>query len=185
MVLVPSDAPRGEGGTEAGPVRGVFAGEGDALVSSGGGIGLVILTADCASVALGSPEGVLGAVHAGWRGLVDGVVERAVEAMGTLGATEVVGAVGPCIHPGCYEFSEPDLARVAARLGEGVRSRTASGRPALDVPAAVSAALSAAAVREQGGVDACTGCAGGYFSHRARGDRGRQALLVWSSAVGR
>jgi copper oxidase (laccase) domain-containing protein len=173
------------GGTETGLVRGVFAGEGDALVSSGGGIGLVILTADCASVALGSPEGVLGAVHAGWRGLVDGVVERSVEAMGALGATEVVGAVGPCIHPGCYEFSESDLARVAARLGEGIRSRTVSGRPALDIPAAVSAALTAAGVREQGGVDACTGCAGGYFSHRARGDRGRQALLVWSSAVDR
>jgi copper oxidase (laccase) domain-containing protein len=162
VVVVPSEAPRGAGGTESGRVRAVLAGYGDALVSSGGRIGLVILTADCASVALGSPEGVLGAVHAGWRGLADGVVEQAVETMGTLGATEVVGAVGPCIHPGCYEFSESDLDRVAARLGDGARSRTASGRP-----------------------DACTGCAGGYFSHRARGDGGRQALLVWTSAVDR
>ncbi len=185
VVVVPSEAPRGAGGTESGRARAVLAGHGDALVSSGGRIGLVILTADCASVALGSPEGVLGAVHAGWRGLADGVVEQAVETMGTLGATEVVGAVGPCIHPGCYEFSESDLDRVAARLGDGARSRTASGRPALDIPAAVSAALRAAGVTELGGVDACTGCAGGYFSHRARGDGGRQALLVWTSAVDR
>jgi copper oxidase (laccase) domain-containing protein len=113
---------------------------------------------------------------------VDGVVERAVDAMRTLGASDVVAAVGPCIHPGCYEFSDPDLARVAARLGDGVRGRTVSGRPALDLPAAVSTALVTAGVREETGIDACTGCGGGYFSHRARADRGRQAMLVWSSA---
>ncbi|MGA3147947.1 MAG: polyphenol oxidase family protein [Acidimicrobiales bacterium] len=164
-------------------VTAVFAGPGDALVSDSPECALVVLTADCASIALGSGEGVFGVVHAGWRGLAGGVVERTVAAMRAMGATRVVGAVGPCIHAGCYEFSEGDLARVAAVRGHGVRSLTASGRPALDVPAAVSSALAASGADQVVGVDACTACGSGYFSHRARGDGGRQALVVWSDAV--
>jgi len=156
------------------------AGSGDALVSSAPAVAVAVLTADCAAIALGSPEGVFAAVHAGWRGLVGGVVEAAVGAMRGLGATVVVGALGPCIHPGCYEFSEDDLATVAGVYGERVRGRTGGGRPALDVPATVSAALAAGGAAEAPGIDACTACTGGYFSHRARAERGRQALIVWS-----
>jgi hypothetical protein len=158
----------------------VFAGPGDALVADRPGVAVTVLTADCASIALGSEEGIFGAVHAGWRGLAAGVVEAAVTAMRSLGATGVVGALGPCIHPACYEFSSEDLADVAGALGDGVRGLTSEGRPALDVPAAVSAALAASGVDEVAGVEACTACAGGYFSHRARGDPGRLALVVWS-----
>jgi YfiH family protein len=166
------------------PVRAVAAGTGDALVSDAPTVALAVLTADCAPIALGSPEGVFAAVHAGWRGLVAGVVEQAAAAMRLLGATEVVGAIGPCIHPECYEFSQSDLDQVAARYGEVVRGRASSGRPALDLPMAVSAALAGAGVRQVKGVSACTACAGGYFSHRARHDRGRQALVVWSAGPG-
>jgi copper oxidase (laccase) domain-containing protein len=162
----------------------VCAGPGDGLVSAVRGSALAVLTADCASLALGSEEGIFAAVHAGWRGLVAGVVEATVDAMTAMGASEVVGALGPCIHPECYEFSEADLATVAASYGDSVRGRTSAGRPALALPAAVSAALAAAGAREVGGVDACTACGGGYFSHRARGDTGRQALAVWSTDRG-
>lgn len=159
----------------------VLAGPGDVLVSAVASVCLTVLTADCASLALGSAEGVFGAVHAGWRGLAGGVVEAAVGAMRSMGATEVVGALGPCIHPECYEFSDDDLATVAATYGDGVRSRTSGGRPALDLPFTVSAALAACGAEETAGVEACTACSGGYFSHRARGDLGRQALLVWNA----
>ena len=166
------------------PVTARPSGEGDALVAVPGIVGVAVLTADCASIALGSRQGVFGAVHAGWRGLMDGVVERTIATMEALGATDVVGALGPCIHPECYEFSDHDLDRVAARYGEGVRGRTSSGGPALDLPAAVSAALSAGGARRHPGVAACTGCSRGYFSHRARGDAGRQALVVWWAGEG-
>ncbi len=171
-------------GRRSGPhgVGAVWAGPGDGLVSVAPTASLAVLTADCASIALGSEQGVFGAVHAGWRGLAAGVVEATVEAMRARGAQAIVGALGPCIHPWCYQFSDPDLGRVAARYGDGVRGRTSEGRPALDIPAAVSAALAASAVAQVAGVDACTACAGGYFSHRARADRGRQALVVWSTA---
>jgi YfiH family protein len=161
----------------------VAEGPGDALVSASPAVALAVLTADCASVALGSPEGVFGAVHAGWRGLAGGVVQQAVAAMRSLGATQVVGALGPCIHPECYEFSEDDLDAVCAAVGETARGHTTDGRPALDVPAAVAAALASSGATEVVGDSACTACGGGYFSHRRRGDTGRQALLVWTGAA--
>ena len=79
--------------------------------------------------------------HAGWRGLMAGVIPRTVDRMRALGAGEITAALGPCIHAECYEFSPDDLDTVAARLGDGVRSLTRGGAPALDVPAAVRAAL--------------------------------------------
>ncbi len=159
-------------------------GPGDAMVSSAPSVALAVLTADCASVALGSREGVFAAVHAGWRGLVEGVVAGAVTAMRALGATDVVGMLGPCIHAECYEFSPADLDSVCAVVGDGARGQTAAGRPALDLPAAVSSTLAASGVTERPGPDMCTACGGGYFSHRARQDPGRQALLVWSAPAG-
>jgi polyphenol oxidase len=171
-------------GSGAPAVTGVIAGIGDALVGVGPGSAVAVLTADCGSIALGSAEGVFAAVHAGWRGLTGGVVEAAVAAMRDEGATAVTGALGPCIHPECYEFSPDDLDQMAAVYGDGVRGRTATGRPALDLPAAVSAALVAAGAAEVPGTVACTACGGGYFSHRARADRGRQALVVWSTGRG-
>jgi copper oxidase (laccase) domain-containing protein len=156
--------------------------EGDGMVSASPSAGLAILTADCASIALGSEEGVFAAVHAGWRGLLGGVIEVATVAMRDLGATVVHGALGPTIHAECYEFSEDDLASVAARYGDGIRSVTSGGRPALDVPAAVAAAFDGANVCPVPGIDACTSCSDRYFSHRGRRDDGRQALVVWSMA---
>jgi polyphenol oxidase len=159
-------------------------GRADALVTSASSSALAILVADCAPIALASPEGVFGAVHAGWRGIAAEVVEHAVRAMREQGASTVTAVRGPCIRACCYQFSDEDLERVAAVRGPSVRGRTAAGAPALDLPAAVSAALAAAEVTEGAGVDRCTACGGGYFSHRARGDTGRQALFVWRSAEG-
>jgi polyphenol oxidase len=152
------------------------------LVSVSPSVGLVVLTADCASIALGSDEGVFAAVHAGWRGLREGVVEAAAAAMRGLGATTVRGAVGPTIHAECYPFSAVDLDSVASRYGDGVRSVTATGHAALDLPATVAAAFQAAGVEAVPGVDVCTSCDERYFSHRGRAEVERQALLVWSTA---
>lgn len=151
----------------------------DAAVSASPDVALAVLTADCAPVALASPEGVLGAVHAGWRGLMAGVLERSVESMRALGATDIGAVLGPCIHPECYEFSEADLERVAARLGDGVRSHTATGAPALDLRAGVRSCLAATGVTALADLGCCTACSPDHYSHRARGDRQRQGLVVW------
>ncbi|TML92522.1 MAG: polyphenol oxidase family protein [Actinobacteria bacterium] len=151
----------------------------DAAVTDRSGCALAVLTADCAPVALLGSNGVVGVAHAGWRGLVAGVLERAVEVMRAAGAGDVHALLGPCIRPGCYEFGADDLAQVARRLGDGVRGTTSTGAPALDVPAAVRAALGRVGVVDVGDVGICTACSPAHFSHRARRELGRQALVVW------
>lgn len=154
--------------------------EGDALVTAHPEAALAVVTADCAAVALASPEGVVAAAHAGWSGLEAGVLPRTVEAMRALGAITVEAALGPCIHAECYEFGPSDLDRLADRLGPSVRGVTAGGAPALDLPAAVGAALAEAGAELVHDENVCTACAAGtYFSHRARHERERQALVVW------
>ena len=168
------------GGRGRGVVRGD---EGDALVTAEPDVPLAVLTADCAPVALASPEGVVAAVHAGWAGVMAGVVERTVAVMRGLGATDVQGALGPCIRPECYEFGEAELERVVGALGPSVRGATASGAPALDLPAAVRAALASAGAELVADEGVCTACAADrYYSHRARFEPERQAMVVWRAA---
>jgi YfiH family protein len=80
--------------------------EGDAVVSATPGVICGVLTADCAPVLLADAEaGVVGAVHAGWKGALGGVVGSAVTAMEALGARRgrMVAVVGPCIAQASYE----------------------------------------------------------------------------------
>ena len=161
------------------PAEGVDA---DALVAGPGvpGAGaLAVFSADCPCIALASPEGVAGAVHAGWRGLAAGVVGAAVEEMRRLGAGSVTAALGPCIHAECYEFGPADLATVARAVGGPVEGRTSAGGLALDLPRAVTLALEGAGARLVHDVDVCTACSPGHFSHRSRAEVERQALVVW------
>jgi purine-nucleoside/S-methyl-5'-thioadenosine phosphorylase / adenosine deaminase len=151
----------------------------DAAATAEVGCVLAVLAADCAPVALASPEGVIAAVHAGWRGLAAGVVAQAVSTVRRLGGSEVEAILGPCIHPECYQFGSAELDVVSARLGPAVRATTRAGSPALDVPAAVRSALGGAGVTRVGDVEVCTACSDEYFSWRARGELARQALVVW------
>ncbi len=131
-----------------------------------------------------SPAVVLSrVVHAGWRGLLAGVIGAAVHALREVGSTEVRAVLGPCIHPGAYEFGEVDLDRISAVLGPAVRSATDDGRPALDMPAAVAASLAAHDVPLVATVGGCTAAdADRRWSHRARREPQRQAMVAWRSA---
>jgi YfiH family protein len=151
--------------------------EADAVLTSCAGLPLAVLTADCAPVVLAS-DTAAGAVHAGWPGLLASVIEAAVDRLRALGTGPIRAAVGPCIHPAHYEFGRDDLDCVVARLGPTVESRTADGRPALDVPAGVRAALERAGVEQLDDVDVCTAASPDHFSHRRDGATGRQALVV-------
>ena len=151
--------------------------EADAAVTVRADRPLCVLTADCAPVALVA-GGAVGAVHAGWRGLRDGVVEAAVGALLELARPPVAAVVGPCIHAERYAFGADDLKVLAAQLGPEVRARTADGRPALDLRAGVRTALTRAGVTDVTDVDVCTAASADHFSFRQEGDTGRQALLV-------
>lgn len=153
--------------------------EADAIATAAASVPVAVLGADCALVALASPQGPVAVAHAGWRGALSGVLERTVEAMRALGAVEVLAVLGPCIHPECYEFGEEELELVAERFGGGVRSVAASGRPALDLPLVVERSLASVGVAPPERRYGCTACGGPWYSHRARGERARHALALW------
>jgi polyphenol oxidase len=152
-------------------------GDADVLVTAATDISLVVLVADCAPVALVAGDTVA-AVHCGWRGLLAGVVQAAVEAVHTRGREPVRAVIGPCISAAHYEFGASELELVTRRLGPAVRARTDNGAPALDLRAGVQAALAAAGVVERTDVDVCTYESPDHFSHRRDGVTGRQGLLV-------
>ena len=80
--------------------------EGDSMVTSKEGICLGILTADCAPILFGDFEKkIIGAAHAGWKGLYGGIVENTLENMVQIGAKikNICVAIGPCIQKNNYE----------------------------------------------------------------------------------
>jgi YfiH family protein len=154
--------------------------EGDGLVCADAGVVLAVQTADCVPVTFSSPEGVIGVAHAGWRGIEAGVLQATVAAMDEAGASAIRARVGPCIHAECYEFGAADLDRLVASLGPHVERRTTAGTRALDTVGAVCVVLDRVGVEVAGISTSCTACEpGAWYSHRARGESGRMATIVW------
>ncbi len=148
----------------------------DGLITTEPGCPIAVTTADCAPVVLVAQRGVA-VLHAGWRGLVDGIVESAGARLVELAGTPIEALVGPCIHPNHYEFGSDELAAVAERFGDDVRGLTAWGTTALDMPTAVARACQAAGWRVTD-IGACTS-GDAYFSHRTRGDEARLTTVAW------
>ncbi len=123
----------------------------DALVSASADVVLTIRTADCVPILLVAPVArAVAAVHAGWRGLLAGVVERSVTALADgYGARPdtVQAAVGPAICGTCYEFGAEHQREFVARYGveaeAGWRPGT-SGHGYLDVRRLATIALARA-----------------------------------------
>lgn len=150
----------------------------DAAVTAAPGCVLAVRAADCAPVVLVGERSV-GVVHAGWRGLMAGVVEQAHAAMRDLGDPPRAAHIGPCIRVGCYEFDGPELDEVVARFGPTARGTATWGAPAMDLPAVVHAALGEVGVVEVHDTSGCTACDTRWYSHRARGDLERFATVAW------
>jgi YfiH family protein len=101
----------------------------DAIVSDDPSRVLAIRVADCTPVLLASGDGrVVGAVHAGWRGVVAGVLPAAVRAMRSLGAAEIRGAVGPCIGVEHFEVGPEVAAEFESSFGADAASIVRPGR---------------------------------------------------------
>ncbi len=155
----------------------------DAAVTEVPGAVLSVWVGDCAPMVLvGERDGVavLAALHAGWRGALDGIVAATVSAMR---ARDVTAVLGPCIHGCCNEFGADLLDEFERRFGPAVRTTTSWGTPSLHLPAVVAAAcdeLGVALVDRS----VCTRCdPSRWFSHR-RGDLGRQVVAACLMAAG-
>ena len=148
---------------------------GDGLWTDEPDLPILAMSADCLPIALARVNGdapAVAVVHAGWRGLLEGVVESAVTA---LGGGALAAAVGPAIGPCCYEVREDVAGPFRARFGREIVER---GR--LDLWRAAEQALEDAGVAEVHRFDLCTACHPElFFSHRRDGKpRGVQGVLA-------
>jgi YfiH family protein len=148
----------------------------DALITRELELALVALSADCVPIAIAALDGsAIAVVHAGWKGLVAGVIEETVAA---LGAGAYAAAVGPCAGPLAYEVGEEVAVQLRERFGE----RAATGGTAdLAAPAGTAlmqAGLSPNAIEIAG---LCTiSDAGSFFSYRRDGaTTGRQGVIAY------
>lgn len=134
----------------------------DALVTDRPGIGLAIVTADCAPVLFAdAAAGVVGAAHAGWRGVLAGIVASTVAAMVRLGARRetIVAVVGPSIRQPSYEVDERFRAAwLAADPGHAglFAPGSRAGHHQFDLAGAAAAAARAAGCLRVAQVDADT-----------------------------
>ena len=142
-------------------------GEADGLFTAAPGPVLGILAADCAPVTLWGTNGIA-IVHAGWRGLVAGVVAKGVERVGDVHAAWV----GPSIHACCYEVG-PEV--VAAFRAAGL---PVAGESRVDPGRAACVALRDAGVERLAMSDVCTSCDDRFFSYRRDGLTGRHGAFV-------
>lgn len=160
--------------------------EADALITDRPDVLLSIRVADCVPILLASRDGRrVVAVHAGWRGVVLGVLPRAIEAMRDrygVCSDQLLAAVGPCISAAHFEVG-PEVADEFRRcdLGHAVIERPAR-KPHIDLAGAVVAQLERAGVSRDR-VDTTDRCtfrdADEFFSHRRdQGRTGRMAAVI-------
>lgn len=168
------------GGVREGAIR-----EGDALVASTTDYVLSVRVADCVPVLLASEDGRhVGAVHAGWRGIVGGVVEAGVRSLRLKsGDQAIVAAIGPCIGVGAFEVGGEVIEQFRGIFGEAAPIRTGSGgKGHVDLREAVRMQLVEAGlgVEMVETSDRCTSRdAEEFFSHRReRGVTGRMAAVI-------
>jgi YfiH family protein len=151
--------------------------EADALVTAERGVPVGVLVADCVPVLLADAEaGVVAAVHAGRRGLLAGVLARALDAMARLGArpARTRAAIGPAAGGCCYEVPV-DLADEACARRPELQARTTWGTPSLDLRAGAVADLRDGGVTEVALVGGCTIEEPALYSYRRSTVTGRFA----------
>jgi purine-nucleoside/S-methyl-5'-thioadenosine phosphorylase / adenosine deaminase len=147
---------------------------GDGLWTEEPDLPVLAMSADCLPIALaraGDGRPGVAVLHAGWRGLLAGIVAEGVRVLGG----RVHAAIGPAIGPCCYEVGPEVAEPFTAAFGRDVLQ----GRN-LDLWTAAERALLAAGVEEVERVDLCTSCNPElFFSHRRTGKpRGVQGVIA-------
>jgi YfiH family protein len=161
---------------------------GDASTAVDPGVVCAILTADCLPVLFADLEGkVVGAAHAGWRGLAAGVLAATVARMREQGAGEITAWLGPAIGPQAFEVGADVLEAFRAALPDGQAEegfRPYPGRVGkylADMPLLARRMLARDGVTRVHGGDRCTFSERDrFYSYRRDGSgSGRQASLIW------
>jgi YfiH family protein len=148
----------------------------DGLWTDERGLPILAMSADCLPIALARAEATepaIAVLHAGWKGLLAGIVPAGAKA---IGSGTLAAAIGPGIGPCCYEVGEEVATPFRERFGDDV---VRDGR--LDLWTSAERALRAAGVERVDRFDRCTFCEPeSFFSHRRDAGRtGRQGVIAY------
>jgi YfiH family protein len=156
--------------------------EGDALASRAPGLACGVRTADCVPVLVGDlKSGAAAAIHAGWRGIVRGVLEAGVARLRELagGDTELVAALGPHIRLWAFEVGEDVADEIASASAVPCVVRRDGMKPHVRLDNVVRAKLAALGLRPEH-IDDVGGCTATeperFFSYRRDGKVGGRHL---------
>ncbi|MEI8304667.1 MAG: peptidoglycan editing factor PgeF [Burkholderiales bacterium] len=158
----------------------------DAAVTDQPGVPLAILTADCLPVLIANREGtVVGAAHAGWRGLCAGVIEQTLAAARGLApaAGDWVAWLGPAIGPAAFEVGDEVREAFLAHDSRAAACFLAGARPGkwqADLFGLARQRLAAAGVdRVAGGGECTVADPRRFYSFRRDRVTGRQGSFIW------
>jgi YfiH family protein len=145
---------------------------------------LSVRVADCVPVLFASSDGrVVAAVHAGWRGVIAGVVPRAIETMRTLDARSIIAVIGPAISFNAFEVGPEVLDEFQHKFQDpALIRRRADGKGYVDLRSAILRQLQQASVADRW-IDTTDRCtfrdAEEFYSHRRdNGVTGRMAAVI-------
>ncbi|HVF36185.1 MAG TPA: peptidoglycan editing factor PgeF [Candidatus Saccharimonadia bacterium] len=151
----------------------------DAVMTTRRGNPVAVMTADCLPIVIAARDAsAVACVHAGWRGLADGVIREAVD---SLPVSRLVAWIGPAISAESYEVGDDVRDRFAqAAFDSNAFTRRDSGRWSCDLTQLAREALARLGVTEVWAVERCTFReADAFFSHRRDGATGRMATVAW------
>lgn len=154
----------------------------DALVTRETNLGLVIMSADCAPVVLVDPIAhVVGVVHAGWQGMLVGVVANAIEVMFELGAEpeNLKAIIGPTISAQNFIATQERFDEVKD-IEPTAAVKLANGQLAVDIRKGVKHQLAQYQIKTTD-LNICTFDTPELFSFRRDTETGRNATVVWLS----
>jgi len=157
----------------------------DAILATSAGAVCTIMTADCMPVLLADKRGkVVGAAHAGWRGLAGGVIQNTVNQLREAGANEIVAWLGPGIGPEHFEVGE-DVLTAFQHVDSAANSSflpiaDKPGKYLANLPVLARSVLASVGVVQVSGGDRCTVSEPAeFYSFRRDRVTGRMATMIW------
>jgi YfiH family protein len=152
----------------------------DASYSSEAGVVCTVMTADCLPLLVCSADGKeIAAIHAGWRGLVDGIIDNTIAA---LQSQDVLVWLGPAIGPDCFEVGADVLAAFVVRSAEyaaGFKQQS-QDKWLADIYQLARINLVALGINEVYGGGLCTVTDHKrFYSYRRDKVTGRMATMIW------
>jgi YfiH family protein len=155
----------------------------DALVARASGVAIGVRTADCVPILVADPQtGAVAAIHAGWRGIVNGVIDQALDVLAPDRSTRatLIAAIGPHIRVDRFEVGDDVAAQIVAASDASVLVAS-TPRPHVDLARAVRIQLERAGF-DASHIDDVGGCTLAeperFHSHRRDGERSGRMLSV-------